>query len=139
MALLRILIALFFFILFEFDILKNKIVLNIVNILLLLLPIISFVSAATGGFNPMATDQYIGQTNYGNESLVDDTRTLLYQEAINSSLENGYVVWGRTFGYGYDSDWQTIRNDINKNVIAQRNAEVFIINIYTWMGLMGVS
>lgn len=139
MPLLRIMCTLLFYILFKYNLLKNKRILNIVNIILLLIPIVAFISASFGKFNILDTESYMGKVKYGNESLTDDTRTYLYQEAIESSINHNYIIYGRTFGYGYDSDWSTKRAELTNNgIMLQRNAEVFIINIYTWMGLIGI-
>lgn len=143
MALLRILMTLFFYFLFKYHILRNQIVLNFINTILLISPIVFFTLAATGIFNIFDSKSYMGEITYGNENLTEDTRTFLYQEAIESSIKNNHVIFGRTFGYGYDSFWQTARTEAyggKKTIhnLAQRNAEVFIINIYTWMGTIGI-
>ena len=143
MALLRILMTLFFYFLFKYHILRNQIILNFINAILLISPIVFFTLAATGIFNVFNSKSYMGEITYGNENLTEDTRTFLYQEAIESSIKNNHVIFGRTFGYGYDSFWQTSRAEaLGKRIaihnLAQRNAEVFIINIYTWMGIIGI-
>lgn len=139
MPLLRILCALFFYFLFKYKIIKGKLTQNFINLILYTFPIAAFITAATGFFNIFEANKYIGNFSYGKENLVEDTRTFLYKEAIASSIDNHYILFGRTFGYGYDSKWQTYRMELGdtKNIL-QRNAEVFIINIYTWMGLIGV-
>ena len=81
--------------------------------------------------------------SYGNEALMEDTRTLLFQEALLSSIKDDYMWLGRSFSRGYDSEFQTGRAEKNETGatydITERNSEVFIVNIYTWMGVTGVA
>lgn len=107
------------------------------------LPVLFFFIALFGNFNVLNFNSYIkGEytTNTG-ENMKDDTRTFLYEEAIGSALTNNYVLLGRTPGYGYDSKFvKTREGDYDKveGVKAQRNSEVFIVNIFTWCGLVGL-
>lgn len=138
MPLLQLMATLFILLLFKYSILKSRKIVSSLNLILFLLPIISFILAGTNKFNILEIDKYSDSFTYGSENLVEDTRTLLYEESINSAVDNNYLIQGRSFGYGYDSLWQTKRvDDIYSNIIKQRNAEVFIINIYTWMGIIG--
>lgn len=138
MPLLRIISSFVFFILFKLNFFRNKLILKTVSFLLFSLPIAAYISAAIGSFNIFEISNYIGDYQYGKENLIEDTRTFLYEEATSSAINNNYVLLGRTFGYGYDSEWETIRKESTSNKIIQRNAEVFILNIFTWMGILGV-
>lgn len=139
MPLLQITVTIFLFLLFKYNILKNRKVISIFCTLLFLFPIVAFTLAVTNKYNILAIEQNSNSFTYGSENLVEDTRTLLYEESIHSAIENNYLIQGRTFGYGYDSFWQTKRvNDLHTNIVKQRNAEVFIINIFTWMGIIGI-
>jgi len=122
------------------------------RIFFLLIPIVLFSLGITNVFNVFKMDEYISGDysferidTYGNqneESLVDDTRTFLYEEAVVSAVKNEYVIFGRSFARGYDSFFQVRRSEKAGKVIlsdtAERISEVAIINIFTWMGIIGV-
>ena len=119
----------------------------------LLTPIVLFLLGVTNIFNVFRMDEYISgdftfqrSNTYGGDqrevSLLDDTRTFLYEESILSAIKNKYVLFGRTFARGYDSNWQARRSEragkIVTTDVVDRISEVAIINIFTWMGLVGV-
>jgi hypothetical protein len=122
------------------------------RISLLFAPIILFILAITNIFNVFKMDEYISgdysiQTldadgNEAESSLVADTRTFLYEEAIISAIKNNYVIMGRSFARGYDSYFQVGRSERAGRVVntdtVDRISEVAIINIFTWMGVVGV-
>lgn len=114
------------------------------------LPVVFLVLGLLGVFNVLNFDSYV-TTEYTSgvgERFNDDTRTFLYEEAIISALNHNYVLWGRTPGYGYDSFW--VQNQLDYNLgeanaainisgqLAQRASEVFIVNMFTWCGLLGI-
>lgn len=106
-------------------------------------PVLFFLVAVFGNFNVLNFNSYIkGEyVSATGENMKDDTRTFLYEEAIESAIDNNYVLLGRTPGYGYDSKFvKTREGDYDKieGVKAQRNSEVFIVNIFTWCGFIGV-
>jgi hypothetical protein len=123
------------------------------RIVFLLTPILLLILGITNIFNVFRMDEYISgdfsfqQSNsYGGNQrealLLDDTRTFLYEESILSAIKNKYVLFGRSFARGYDSNWQARRSEragkiVTTNVV-DRISEVAIINIFTWMGLFGV-
>lgn len=114
------------------------------------LPVVFLVLGLSGVFNVLNFDSYVkGEyTSDIGERFNDDTRTFLYEESIVSAVDNNYVLWGRTPGYGYDSYW--VQNQLDYGLdetnaalningqLAQRVSEVFIVNIFTWCGLIGV-
>lgn len=144
MILLRIVITIVLFLLMKYSLLDKKKIVNFLAAILMILPFIFFILALKTNYNIFESNSKTMEIiSYGEENMSADTRTLLYQESIDSSIRNRYELFGRTFGYGYDSQWQVGRNNIFRNKyaseeFAQRNAEVFILNIYTWMGLFGV-
>ncbi len=115
-------------------------------------PIILFILGVTNIFNIFKMDEYIdgefsyGTTNaegeYKEASLVADTRTFLYEESILSAIKNKTVLFGRSFARGYDSNWEARRQEKAGKIITtnevDRISEVAVINIFTWMGLLGV-
>lgn len=118
----------------------------------LITPIILFILGITNVFNVFKMDEYIsGDFSYVNTntygevretSLTADTRTFLYEESIYSAILNKNVIFGRSFARGYDSNWQARRSASQGKIITtdvvDRISEVAIINIFTWMGLIGV-
>ena len=74
------------------------------------------------------------------ESLTRDTRTFIYVEAIQSALNNNYVFFGREPARGYDSDafGNHSFEDLDKGRYERYDGEVSILNIFTWLGLVGV-
>lgn len=74
--------------------------------------------------------------NDKNDKFYADTRTLLYEEVITSSVNNGYILTGRTFSRGYDSKFQEQFSKLKKK--AERTSEVSACNIYTWTGCIGL-
>lgn len=114
----------------------------------LFLPVALFVLGITGSFNVFKMDEYLNignievQSAYGKkgetESINADTRTFLYQETIASSIKHGYVLQGHSLARGYESEY--FRNtDLTSRQRGERSAsEVSILNIYTYMGMIGV-
>lgn len=74
------------------------------------------------------------------EDLSADTRTFIYEEAIESAFKHNYVFWGRTPARGNDSmTFGTYSAEVLKTGKYERHAnELCHINIFTWLGLIGV-
>ncbi len=96
----------------------------------LIVPIILLILGVSGRFNVFE----IGADKEDN--LYADTRTLVYQEVIMSSVRHDYVLNGRTFASGYDSVFQ--EQFQKKASTAVRTSEVSACNIFTWMGIIGL-
>lgn len=110
---------------------------------LMLMPIIFLLLATIGNFNVLNFDSYIkGEyVSASGEDMTADTRTFIYQEAFTSAEKNNYILLGRTPGYGYDSKFVKDRKGSFlevEGIIPQRYSEVFIVNIFTWCGVLGV-
>ena len=111
------------------------------------IPLIFLVLGLSGTFNVLNFDSYV-ESDYKSgigERFNEDTRTFLYEEAIASAIDNNYVIWGRTPGYGYDSFFEQYHLDLGektaldvKSQMAQRASEVFVVNMFTWCGLLGL-
>ena len=144
MSLLRVGLVLLLYVTFRYKLLK-KWVLSFLYIVLLVVPIALFVAAAVGGFNIFTTGE---KTNYTyktgdteEENLLDDSRTFLFTEAWDSAERYDSFLLGRGFMNGYYSPFQIRRNE-EMNVMTNetgRLSEVFIINIFTQMGFLGVA
>lgn len=111
--------------------------------ILMWIPIFFLGLAYFSNFNVLNFDSYIKGEYISStgERLTDDTRTGLYIEAFESARNNRYMLLGRTPGYGYDSNFVKVRKgtflDV-KDANPQRASEVFIVNIFTWCGVVGV-
>lgn len=129
-----------FYALFYYRLLKTKIGTLLLSFIFLLFPIVSLYTSVQGIFNPFEymEEQSAGE-KYGDEDLSADTRSFLYEEALLSVKNNGDALLGRTFGYGYDSEFAYNRSkETNLKVRKQRVSEVFMINVFIWMGGLGV-
>lgn len=115
-------------------------------------PILLFILGSLNIFNVFNMKEYISgdytyksvdETGKKTEvNITEDTRTILYQEAIFSAIKGEYILFGRTFARGYDSYFQVRRTeDADKKVTSktdERVSEVALVNIFTWMGVVGV-
>lgn len=71
-------------------------------------------------------------------TLTQDTRTIVYEEAITSSINNKSILYGRGFQHGYDSKFQYKRegNIGFGSGTSERKGEAQIVNYYTNGGLL---
>lgn len=110
---------------------------KITIILCFIAPIASVLAYFINGFNILNFESYmVSNKQYGNENLFDDTRTFLYEESINSILNNGTWLLGETPAFGYTSQWYTNFTDSTHTI--SRLSEAGIVNIYVWFGLIGL-
>jgi hypothetical protein len=122
---------------------------NYLRIILLLVPILFLFLASFGIFNVFKMDEYLGEQKAAikskngeiiEETLTADTRTFLYQEVINSAINNQYVLFGRTPARGNDSfsfgDYN--RNFLKTGKRERFSNEVSILNVFTWLGAIGL-
>ena len=123
--------------------------LKIIHILIFVSPLTLVVMGLTNTFNVLKMNEYVSGTYTGTGtvrgeerelSLTADTRTFLYEETISSAIKNNYILFGRTPARGYDSkffgNWSKFRLRTGK--MERFASEVSIMNIFTWMGLVGV-
>lgn len=122
------------------------------RLIFLLAPLVFLLMAISNIFNVFKMDQYITSDytfksidNEGNQiesSLIEDTRTLVYLEVLNSAVKNDYIFFGRTFARGYDSVFQARKSDRAGEIVTtntmERVSEISILNVFTWMGITGV-
>ena len=124
-------------------------ILNTIRLILLFIPIILFLIASFGIFNIFKINDYIGDPTVSNinisnkESEIEltvDTRTDLYYEVINSAIKNNYFIFGRTPARGNDSNMfgEYLKNHLKTGINERFSNEVSILNIFTWLGLVGV-
>lgn len=124
----------------------GKAVIGVGRFILLGAPIVLFILAMTGYFNPFEINNYIkgeytaSHENGQTENLTADTRTGLYIEVLRSAIKNDYVWLGRTPARGNDSVLfgELIEEQTNTGKLERYVNEVSILNIFTWTGLIGV-
>lgn len=73
-------------------------------------------------------------------SINTDTRTFMYEEVILSAIVNDYVIEGRSLARGNDSAsfGERIAKDLGTDKMERYKNEAGHLNIFTWMGLIGV-
>tara|TARA_B110000238_G_scaffold197721_1_gene240819 strand:- start:510 stop:1790 length:1281 start_codon:yes stop_codon:yes gene_type:complete len=123
--------------------------LKIVYKSLFFLPLFFLILGTFSSFNIFKLDEFISgeystiQVVKGESkevSLMTDTRTFIYEEVIQSALINNYVLFGRTPAQGYDSNAFGYFNAevLGTGRYERYGSEVSIMNIFTWLGLVGV-
>lgn len=77
--------------------------------------------------------------NSSKSSALEDTRTLIYTEVLMSAIQNDYVVQGRSLARGNDT-YVTMYLDADETNVhdERRYNEARILNIFTYMGIIGV-
>lgn len=109
-------------------------------------PFILFGLAATGVFNILNIGEEMGwEYKYDVEGghskeLFSDDRTFLYEEEIVSSIRHNYWLLGRSLARGYDSVFfgKQIKGDLKWNRTERQSCETAILNIFNYMGIVGV-
>lgn len=124
-----------------------------ITIGLWLLPIILFISGITNTFNIFNIDEefelspkYTFLTNWGGEdnsgTFVEDTRTPVYKDIILPAIENNYYIWGHSLARGYpstmfgESTAEALGGDFLEG--ERPRCEISILNVFTYMGIIGV-
>jgi hypothetical protein len=146
-----LIISLLYYLKRFFSIFKVKIILSIISVVLLFVPIVLFFLAVSNIFNVFNMKEYANiSENYTQRtskdldyeySLLDDTRSFLYEEEIQSAIKNNYILFGRSMARGYETIYfagsykeyqmETKRND-------RPDCEVSILNVFNYFGLIGV-
>ncbi len=121
--------------------------LEAVRLALFIIPVTLFVLGVTGTFNIFKTDDYVkgdytatGTDMQGNkveENIMADTRTFIYEEVLNSAIDNNYWLFGRTPARGNDTDWFGARNFAITGRYERLENEIGLANVFTWTGVVG--
>lgn len=118
------------------------------RIALFVLPLIFLILAVTGVFNILNIQDYMKNeitatgTDWtgerGEQNLMEDTRTFLYIEILESAINNNYWLLGRTPARGNDSDsFGVIIAELTGRYERLSN-EIGLANVFTWTGIVGV-
>lgn len=115
--------------------------------LLFVTPILLFILAINGIFNPFKMDTYIEtdikdiKTDKKGNIIVDnikaDTRTFLYVEVLQSAKKRDFWIIGRSPARGYDTEYFASISKVTGRK-ERGGCEVAILNVFTWSGLIGV-
>ena len=117
------------------------------RLVLLIVPFVLLLLGVTGVFNVFHTDDYLGeqtvtktdlQGRQFEENLAGDTRTFIYEEVLESAINNNYWIFGRTPARGNDSAAFGARAFEMTRRYERLANEVGIANVFTWMGIVGV-
>lgn len=118
------------------------------RLMLFIIPVFLFILGTSGIFNVFKMDEYIGKDisamgtdpegNRAEESLVADTRTFLYEEVLQSSINNDYWLFGRTPARGNDSNTFGLLEFEWTGRYERASNEIGLANVFTWTGLIGV-
>ena len=117
--------------------------------LLITLPIVLLFLGISGVFNPFEDlsknqgkfiEQKVENGKKVEEDLSSDTRTFIYKEVISSALVNNYLFMGRTTARGNDSVYFGAINaeDLKTGKYERHKNELNFLNIFTWIGLIGL-
>lgn len=112
--------------------------------LFFVLPFVLFTLAATETFNIFQLSDELG-ISVDETSRIDmsDTRTLLYEEVIATTIDRGTIWFGNTPARGYYSEWM-IRNQDLSDVMGdvhfgeRGNTESSVLNVYMHFGIFGM-
>lgn len=110
-------------------------------------PLLFFVLAISGTFNVFQIQEELGLESMqvkgaydedDEENLTEDTRTFLYLECIESSIKHNYYIQGHSLSRGYESISFGDTDLMSTSRGERHGCEVSILNIFTYMGLIGV-
>lgn len=119
-----------------------------IRITLFIIPLFFFILGVTGVFNVFNMSDYIkkdftsmGVDSEGNrvkQNVIVDTRTFLYEEVLQSAVNNNYWLLGRTPARGNDSSTFGLLNAEITGREERLSNEIGIANVFTWTGIVGV-
>lgn len=111
--------------------------------------IVLLVLGITGKFNVFTdlesnSGKYVEKKIVNGEQVEDDlaadSRTFIYVEVLQSALNNDYVLCGRSLARGNDSNSFGSYNaeDLKTGKYERYQNELCHLNIFTWLGVIGV-
>lgn len=118
------------------------------RLLFFIIPLVLFLLGVSGTFNIFKIKEHLGKDvsvmgtddegNRAEESFVADTRTFLYEEVLQSSINNNYWLFGRTPARGNDSNTFGLIQFEWTGRYERESNEIGLANVFTWTGLVGV-
>jgi hypothetical protein len=79
--------------------------------------------------------------NRNREMIEKDTRSMLYIDVLNSSIQHDYFIFGHTPARGFEVEYSGslfLKDDTILNKNERHKNEMVLSNIYTWEGLIGL-
>lgn len=147
---LKFAVCIFFGICFYFQQVERLLfrLIKIGRYVLLLAPFVFFGLAATGTFNVLKIDEELGydgkytlgKNERGDDiSALQDTRTFLYLEEIQSAISQNYWLQGNSLARGYRSLYFGGGADKEMGLSRgeRQSCEVSILNVFNYFGLVG--
>ncbi len=125
----------------------NKRILNTVSLFIFLMPAIFFLLAILTPFNIFNIGEYVKsdiktEGNVGNEDeqdlLADTGRTMFFVDALVTAVKYDSWLIGRTPARGIETNFLADYYIALTGRAERVASEIGIINIFTWMGLIGV-
>lgn len=138
---------------FKYKRLMSERLLRFVHGLFYAVPLLMLLLGYLGAFNFF---QHLQEDNDGKHTEIitnqdgstkevdvfGDTRTFIYDEVLTSSIIHGHVLWGRTPARGNDDYFfESLATDGKGHAMRPNERhvnEVGFLNIYTWIGLIGI-
>ena len=105
-----------------------------------IIPIILLYLGISNSYNVFKDDIFTDKVSASTNFTTEDTRSGLYEEIIESAIKNEYVLFGRTPARGNDTFlFQYPVQDMKMNNPERNMNEMCHPNIFTWLGLIGVT
>ena len=147
---LKFTVCAFFGICFYFERVERLLfrLIKICRYILLLAPFVFLVLAVTGIFNILQIDEELGyngkytlgKNERGDDvSALQDTRTFLYLEEIQSAMSQNYWLQGNSLARGYRSLYFGDESDRAMGLSRgeRQSCEVSILNVFNYFGVIG--
>lgn len=125
----------------------NKIV-ETLRLSLFIIPFLFFGLGVSGVFNVFNMNEYLkgdvtsmgvdGEGNRVEQNLIVDTRTFIYEEVLESAINNNYWLLGRTPARGNDSEFFGMMGAELTGRYERTANELGLANVFTWTGVVGV-
>ena len=123
-------------------------IMEMARLALFIIPLVFFVLGVTGVFNVFNLNEYLkgdysamGVDNEGNRvelNMIEDTRTFIYVEVLESAVNNNYWLLGRSPARGNDSNtFELIESELTGRNERLSN-EIGLANVFAWTGIVGV-
>lgn len=103
-----------------------------------------FLTDAYGVISGKITVEDAQMNNAGQDHMHFDTRSLLLVDVLNSSIDNGYWIYGNTPARGFEFSASAVLfydlydDDAVFNKGERFKNEMGLTNIYTWTGIIGL-
>ena len=88
-----------------------------------------------GDYSTMAVDS---DGNRVEQNLIVDTRSFIYEEVLQSAVNNNYWLLGRTPARGNDSEFFGMHEAEYTGRYERSANEIGLANVFTWTGVVGV-